>query len=213
MYYAAKVSAGEHCIGAATSPTLLGTYTPQDSYFICPATGPGVGAISPNPFSIGSEHYIVYKNGSQSDAGLYLQRLKPDGASIDKTHKPHLLLHATKADYDTEGPTLIQNPLNGHFMLLFVTGFYKDQNYGIQYASSPTLVPANGAQYTRHGYLMKTPGINGVELHAPGGPDFATANQMGFMTFRNQTIASGRVMRTANVTYTADDTMSIKPNA
>ncbi|KAI9722132.1 MAG: hypothetical protein M1828_004946 [Chrysothrix sp. TS-e1954] len=213
MYYAAFVKDGVHCIGVATSDSILGAYKPSKEPLICPGMTHHTGAISPNPFQVGNDKYLVYKQGGHPNAAIYIQLLSSDGASLADS-APVEILHQTAEEYDTEGPTIVRNPQNQHFVLLYVTGFYKKTSYAIQYASSSTLFPPKGEQYKRAGPpLLATGKTNGVQLYAPGGPDFPNGpHEMTFMTWDQSTYGK-RIMRTANVTYTADDVLSIKPAA
>jgi len=66
MYHSAVATAstGKHYIGAATSPNVTGTYTPQDTPMICLPDGHASGAVGADGFVQGNDRYIVFKIGS-----------------------------------------------------------------------------------------------------------------------------------------------------
>ncbi|KAK4498276.1 hypothetical protein PRZ48_010934 [Zasmidium cellare] len=186
LYYAAqsKVNGpnGEirHCIGTATSTTVLGTYTPAETALIA------------------------------------------DGLSL--VGSTTTLLAGNNADYTVEGGAMILNPeADNHPILLYVTGNFENTTYQIEYAVAPTnaLIPPSGKQYIPNSKpLMTTGTINGQPVYGPGGPCFPrpyeVQTMMTFMSDPNGEDSNGidasyinRTMRTANITFGADNTLKI----
>ena len=60
-YYSASTSmnTAHHCIGAATSTTILGPYTAQDDPLFCPLSQGG--AIDASGYNDSGQRYIAYK--------------------------------------------------------------------------------------------------------------------------------------------------------
>src|ERR1700722_6658513 len=62
MYYADEIvgDPAHHCVGVATSQTILGPYKPQDTSFACPIDQGG--AIDADGFQdVDGKRYVVYK--------------------------------------------------------------------------------------------------------------------------------------------------------
>jgi hypothetical protein len=53
------MNTAHHCVGAATSDTILGPYTAQDSPLFCPLSQGG--AIDASGYNDKGQRYIVYK--------------------------------------------------------------------------------------------------------------------------------------------------------
>ena len=67
MYYTATTTqdSTKHCVGAATSGSITGPYTPQANYLYCPLDQGG--AIDPSWFvDTGGQRYVVYKIDGRS---------------------------------------------------------------------------------------------------------------------------------------------------
>ena len=179
MYYAAiPRNTTKHCIGVATSQTILGPYEPQDHPFLC--SEGQTGAIDGNGFMNGDDRYVIYKNGSAKSltakSHVALQKVQANGYT--KIGDPVTLYNSTKADsWDSEGPALVARP-GGGFVAFFAIGFFKNTDYTIDYATADKI----DGPYTPRGTLLKTGTYEGISVTAPGAPDFVgrNASQMIF---------------------------------
>lgn len=152
LYYSATVAAqtAQHCVGAATSNTILGPYSATASPLACPlSTG---GAIDASGFTDTDEtHYLVYKvDGNSIGHGgvcgntvapivptpLILQALASDG--VTPVGDPIELLNRSDAD----GP-LIEAPnvilVNGVYFLFFSSNCYTTPQYDVSYATASSI--------------------------------------------------------------------------
>ena len=86
MYFSASSSedASKHCIGAATSSSITGPYTPTDNAVACPLDQGG--AIDADGFADGGTYYVVYKMDGNSLNG------------DESTHPTPLLLQVLNSD-------------------------------------------------------------------------------------------------------------------
>ena len=200
MYYAVWHTSEEYCIGVATATFILGKYTPHSTLIVRPRVACDYGTISPNPITVDEENYIVYKNNTGHEKYIYLQRMGQNDTQPLEGIPPYKPNHATKEEYDAEGPVIVMNPTNDHYVLLFVAGYYKNTSYSIAYVSPLTLMPEEeGKGYPRKGVSLATGKTNGMQLYAPGEPDFVRGRHMSFMTWAGDHYGK-RVMRTANTT-------------
>ncbi|KAF2173943.1 glycoside hydrolase family 43 protein [Zasmidium cellare ATCC 36951] len=228
LYYAAqsKVNGpnGEirHCIGTATSTTVLGTYTPATDALMCGAAQ-GVQYIASYPFTYKGTPYILWKRQtSVQDSQIQVTQLSADGLSL--VGSTTTLLAGNNGDYTVEGGAMILNPeADNHPILLYVTGNFENTTYQIEYAVAPTnaLIPPSGKQYVPNSKpLIATGTLNGQAVYGPGGPCFPrpyeVQTMMTFMSDPNGEDSNGidasyinRTMRTANITFGADNTLKI----
>lgn len=118
----------EHCVAAATSPTITGPYTPQAKSLLCPkTTQQGVGTADPNGFAYEGERYLVFKNASghdpQQTCYIAIEKVEANGYTPVAGSKWTDLITSTAADEkDVEGSVLVKNPSNGGFVLVFTAG-------------------------------------------------------------------------------------------
>ncbi|KAF9222898.1 glycoside hydrolase family 43 protein [Gyrodon lividus] len=206
MYYAAwSPSQNTHCVGAATSLTPTGPYTPQSSPIACQTAGGG--AIDPAGFQdVDGTRYIVYKvDGSSLGGGgpcgnangayatpIMLQAMEADG--LTPVGDPVQILD--RGVYDgplIEAPVLILH--EGTYVLSFSSNCYNTDLYDISYATAPFVF----GPYTKAASPLLVTGD--YNLTAPGG---ATSRPDGnFMVF-HATVNSNpltRYMYTATVTW------------
>lgn len=105
-----------------------------------------------------------------------MRALAPDGHTW--AGPPHDILDSLSSEAnDAEGPALVRNPFGG-YTLFYDAGFFAHEDYRIKYAHSDTLTGA----YTERGTLLRTGVYEGVNLTAPGGPDFVGDSNLD-MTF------------------------------
>ncbi|KIJ60234.1 glycoside hydrolase family 43 protein [Hydnomerulius pinastri MD-312] len=206
MYYAAwSPSQNTHCVGAATSTSPIGPYTPQSAPIACQTSGGG--AIDPAGFQdTDGTRYIVYKvdgnnlggggpcgNGNEAySTPIMLQEMEADG--VTPTGDPVQILD--RGTYDgplIEAPVLILH--EGTYVLSFSSNCYNTDLYDISYATAPSV----SGPYTKASSPLLVTGD--YSLTSPGG---ATSTPDGnFMVF-HATVDSDpltRYMYTANVEW------------
>ncbi|KAJ5946876.1 hypothetical protein N7454_003715 [Penicillium verhagenii] len=207
MYFSAATSedSTKHCVGAATSTTITGPYTPEDSALACPLDQGG---------AIDADGYI--------DAGTYYVVYKIDGNSLDgdgTTHATPIMLQALSSDAvtpngdpiqlldrdDADGP-LIEAPslanVDGTYYLSFSSNMYDTTAYDVSYATASALAgPYTKAQAPNAPLLVSGDPSNVGNLAGPGGADFNTdGSKIVFHAFENgQNIDNGRAMYVANI--------------
>ncbi|RLL94793.1 hypothetical protein CFD26_103344 [Aspergillus turcosus] len=178
MYYAATIANGStHCVGAATSKTVTGPYTPQDSPIACPVSQGG--AIDPSGFvDTTGEHWLVYKidgnslgHGGNCNNGIppltntpiMLQRMSSDGLSA--IGSPTKILDRGVEDGPlVEAPSLVK--VNGVYVLFYSRNCYAGPWYVVAHATSKSIT----GPYTkaRNPDISTGFGPTGT-LYAPGG--------------------------------------------
>lgn len=212
MYYSAIAKQGHRCIGAATATTILGTYTPQAKPLICQS---GTISTSPDPFVLNGKAYLAYKSGMLRDSSIQLQTLTDDGLSL--TGGPTELLHETGNETDINVPAMTFNPSNNlQPILLFTAGTYNKTDFRIMYAVAPSksLFPPHNETYIVNSTpLLQTGEINGVDIVGPGSPSFVnligSLHELTFVSDIGSQFDDGRSLRTANVSFTHDNKLSI----
>lgn len=191
LYYTATdaASTNQHCVGTATSNTILGPYTPRSGMIACNVTAGG--AIDPSGFTdADGTHYVVYKiDGNSVGHGgvcgntvdpivptpLMLQQLEADG--VTPFGDPIELLDRGDAD----GP-LIEAPnltlVNSVYILFFSSNCYSTPQHDISYAtassvkgpftksSAPLAVTGNPFNLTAPGGATATPDSKNMVFHA-----------------------------------------------
>ncbi|KAG8849661.1 hypothetical protein FRB96_000687 [Tulasnella sp. 330] len=150
LYYTATdPSTGSHCVGAATSTTPTGPYTPQSSPIQCQAAGGG--AIDPSPFrDTNGQLYIVFKvdgnnlggggscgNGNLAYATpIMLQAMESNG--VTPSGNPITLLNRSAADGPLiEAPGLVH--IDGTYFLFFSSNCYNTNLYDTSYATATSV--------------------------------------------------------------------------
>ncbi|GAB7362113.1 hypothetical protein MBLNU230_g2141t1 [Neophaeotheca triangularis] len=181
MYYSARVNSdnSKHCIGAATSTSVLGPYIPQgDKPLLCPlARG---GAIDASGFKDSNgQRYIAYKaDGNALSSGgpcnavapykptpLILQPVAADGITL--TGSPTTLLDNSGAPDQgiVEAPSI--GKFGDTYVLFFSSGCFATGGYTVNYATSSSVT----GPYRRAARPLFQTGDYG--LKAPGGMDIA----------------------------------------
>ncbi|KAH8683112.1 glycosyl hydrolase [Tricladium varicosporioides] len=183
LYYSATstLQTSKHCVGAATSTTVLGPYAAIDTPIACPLnTG---GAIDPAGFTdVDGTNYVVYKvDGNSIGHGgvcgntvgpivptpIMLQELAKDG--FTPVGSPVRILDRSDAD----GP-LIEAPqiilIKGVYFLFFSSNCFSTPQYDVSYATAASIK----GPYTKSSRpLMVT--NDPFALTAPGGAQASCA--------------------------------------
>ena len=199
LYYTAEdaSSTAQHCVGTATSDTILGTYTPDDTALACPLSQGG--AIDPAGFTdADGTHYVVYKvDGSSIGNGgrcgntvapivptpIMLQQLAADGTT--PVGSPVQILDRGTADGPLiEAPSLILYA--GVYVLFFSSNCYSTPQYDISYATATSIM----GPYTKSSAPLAITG-DPFNLTAPGG---ATAGAGGKNMVFHANCDAGRCM-------------------
>lgn len=215
MYFSASISAdtSKHCVGAATSSSITGPYTPEESPFACPLEQGG--AIDADGYEDDDGTlYVTYKidgNSLNSDGSFHptpimLQKLKSDGITRDGDAVK--ILERGPADGPViEAPSLVKS--NGTYFLSLSSAMYNTLQYDVAYATAPSIT----GPYTKASErLLETGDPSNVgPLAGPGGSDFkGDGTMMAFHAFRNgQDISDGRAMYTTGIRLSGD-TISIE---
>ncbi|KAK5166093.1 uncharacterized protein LTR77_008354 [Saxophila tyrrhenica] len=152
MYYAATTAdyPNIHCIGAATSDTVLGPYVAQKSPLICPVSLGG--AIDASGYDDNGQRYIVYKiDGNAMGHGgpcgntkapivrtpLVLQPVARDGITL-QSRATVLLDNNGAADQGViEAPSLTKS--GNTWILYFSSGCFVTHNYTVSYATADSI--------------------------------------------------------------------------
>lgn len=201
MYYTDALvrRPASHCLGVATSQTIMGPYTPLEQPWACPDPNTIGGAIDPDGFfdvSTG-KRYVTYKvdgnsighGGSCNNAiapqvptPIMLQEVGPDG--ITNIGGPIQILDRD----DSDGP-LIEAPAlhrseEGIYFLFFSSNCFTTPLYDTSYATATNIA----GPYTKTSRPLLITG-DGPELVGPGGLDVVHGGQMvlfhGTMTAAN----------------------------
>lgn len=183
LYYASATAQapGQHCIGAATSSSIMGPYTALGSTFACDlAAG---GAIDPDGFKdpVSGNHYVTYKvdgnsighGGACSNSNtpivptpILLQQVASDG--ITTVGNPVQLVTNEASDGpDVEAPTIYYSSASKTYFLLFSSGCYVDASYTVIVASATSVT----GPYTRAGTPYLVTGSTAADVYIPGGVD------------------------------------------
>ena len=133
MYYTARDrESNRQCIGVASSRTPEGPYRDAASKpLICP---PGFErAIDSHPYLDG-KHLYLYFSGVWGDQpnGIYVQKLSPDGLSLEGTPALLLQVDAIWEGAIAEAPTMVKH--GGKLFLFYSGNDYRNQTYSVGYA-------------------------------------------------------------------------------
>lgn len=184
MYYSAVTaeSPSQHCIGAATSPTIQGPYTPAEVPLFCNlAAG---GAIDPNAFvdPVSRTQWVVYKvdGNSVGHGGLCKNSVAPivptpillqqvsaeDGVTlIGPSYE--LVVNSASDGPAVEAPALVYTASSKTYTLFYSSGCYTNSAYKVRYATAQSLT---GPYYTNPDPLLVT-GDTPAHIYIPGGVD------------------------------------------
>ncbi|KAI0508797.1 glycoside hydrolase family 43 protein [Xylaria bambusicola] len=179
MYYTARKAGGTHCIGAATSASAIGPFTPQAAPLICNDAGGGV--IDASGYDDGVDRWIVWKVDGNSLGGATTCTGGPKGPNYTPTpiqiqrmaRDALTLLDSPTTILDNEGASnngVVEAPAlykiaNGNYVLFYSAHCYSSDDYDIEYAFSSTI---NG-QYTNRGILLRS--VDNKGIWGPGGLD------------------------------------------
>jgi len=207
LYYAAESpSQGTHCIGAASSTSPQGPFSPTSSPIACQKAGGG--AIDASGFQDDDgTRYVVYKvdgnnlggggscgNGDLSHSTpIMLQKLTSDGLS--PVGNPVQILDRGQFDGPLiEAPNLLRQ--NGIYFLFFSSNCFNTNLYDISYATATSIT----GPYTKASAPFKVTGNNG--LTAPGGLSVMPSNN-NFAVFHDSSSLNPltRPMFIARITY------------
>jgi hypothetical protein len=183
MYYTDALAGrpGSHCVGAATSKTIMGPYTPLEYPWACPDPATMGGAIDPDGFydvSTG-KRYVTYKvdgnsighGGSCNNAvapivptPILLQEVGPDG--ITNIGGPIPILDRDDSDGPLiEAPSLHRSD-EGIYFLFFSSNCFTTPLYDTSYATATNIA----GPYTKTNRPLLITG-DGPDLVGPGGLD------------------------------------------
>jgi len=208
MHFTALDSSSDsmHCLGIATSSTVQGPYTANDSPFVCPLDQGG--AIDPGLFfDADGSMYVVYKidgnslggggicgNGDESHGTpIMLQALNTDGVTLNGD--PVQIL-----DRDTNDGPLIEAPYlvlhEGTYVLFFSSNCFNGPYYDTSYATADAIT----GPYTEAASPLLVSGGNDGALNSPGGASVSSdGRQMVFHSDSAANDASVRQMWTAGI--------------
>ncbi|KAF7347236.1 Arabinan endo-1,5-alpha-L-arabinosidase [Mycena venus] len=212
LYYSATAAANTaaHCVGAATSKTVRGPYTPINGTIACPISQGG--AIDPAGFHHpDGSIYVVYKidgnslgHGGSCNNGvapivstpIMLQKMAANG--VTPVGSPVQILDRSAADGPlVEAPSLIF--VNNVFFLFFSSGCYADTSYDLSYATATSVT----GPYTKAGPPTAPLLVTGTYgLRAPGSATFAKdGSKVVFHAYLGSDISGGRGMWTGIPTF------------
>ena len=207
MYYTDALASRpqSHCVGVATSHTIMGPYTPQPNAWACPDPATLGGAIDPDGFFDVStnKRYVTYKvdgnsighGGSCNNAvapivptPILLQEVGPDGTSLIGAPIPIL----DRDDSDgplIEAPSLARSD-EGIYFLFFSSNCFTTPLYDTSYATATSIT----GPYTKTSRPLLITG-DGPDLVGPGGLDVITDGSAvlfhGHLTVQNDAVFAG----------------------
>ncbi|KAH8708957.1 hypothetical protein HC256_008887 [Beauveria bassiana] len=171
MYYAARRDSGSHCIGAATSNTVMGPYTPQNQPLVCDDTNGGV--IDPSGYDDGNDRWLVWKVDGNSKGGattclpgipsgdyiptpIKIQRMTRDGLTLLDAPKTILESEGRSNDGVVEAASLYKVP-GGDFVVFYSAHCFSSDDYDIYadhigiYGPGHCDIDPNGVNMVFHG--------------------------------------------------------------
>lgn len=215
MYYTAQLgNSSRHCLGVATSDSILGTYQVSDEPWQCDYDLGG--SIDSSGFrDDDGTRWVVYKiDGNTLGSGgscdntvdpiqptpLMLQQVDVDG--ITKIGSPVEILDRTDVDGPlVEAPNIIKSS-GGKYILFYSSHCFTSTGYNVLYATATDVQ----GPYTRHDdALLETGDFN---LTSPGGG--TSVVQGGLMVFHGDCDAGGsdRCMFVSNFTETGTNVLA-----
>ena len=169
MYFTGpSVAAGRMCLGAATSGSPAGPFTPTSSQPLVCNAGEG-GDIDPSSFvDSDGTRYLLYKNDGNAvgqPAIIWLQRTAADGVTFSGGRVELLRNNQPSDEGVIEAPRMVKRP--SQYVLFFSAGVYTTGDYQTSYAVSGSLT----GPYTRaYRPLLTTASLDGA-VDGPGGED------------------------------------------
>ncbi|OCT50754.1 glycosyl hydrolase family 43 protein [Cladophialophora carrionii] len=203
LYYADNVvwSPAHHCVGVATSQSILGPYIPQASPFACPDVDALGGAIDPDGFLDEStgKRYVVYKvDGNSIGHGgacgntvapivptpLMLQEVDHDG--ITPIGDAVQILDRDAFDGPLIEAPALHRSAEGVYFLFFSSNCFTTPQYDVSYATATNIY----GPYTKSSRPLLV--TSDADLTGPGGMDIIKGGGMivfhGHMTVNNDPI-------------------------
>jgi len=217
LYFGAALAQypAHRCIGAATSASIEGPYSPMDMPLICPdpngngnivdsiinTSGQG-GAIDASGFKdVDGTRYIVYKvdgnslgsggncNNGNGQKSTPIMLVPVDANGVTPLGQAVTLLDHTRIDGPLiEAPSLTRRP-DDSYALFFSSNCYSSTLYDVTWATASNI----SGPYSRKGPLLVT-GVQG--LTAPGG---ATVAADGTHVVFHANYNNGRAMFTTTI--------------
>jgi len=216
MYYADEVTSNpaHHCVGVATSKTVMGPYAPVDTPFACPLDQGG--AIDADGFQDqDGKRYVTYKvDGNSIGHGgecmnmvapivptpIMLQEVGPDG--ITPIGAPLTILDRDALDGPLiEAPSLHRSK-EGIYFLFFSSNCFSGPLYDTAYATATSI----SGPYTKAATPLFVTG-DGPDMVGPGGADIVKDGSR-IVLHGHLTDATGSVNYTPRGMYTAELTFS-----
>jgi arabinan endo-1,5-alpha-L-arabinosidase len=186
MYYTARHTSGLQCIGAATSSTPTGPFTPVGvEPLICNSFDHG--DIDPASLVVDGHRYLSYKDDANSagqPASIWIHETAQNGINwIGDRHR--LLTADPGGDERTvlDAPTIVQR--DGRFILFYSADAW-DANYHIKYAVSSQLT----APYAKQGTVLDNTTWPNL-IRNPGGQDVVPTPTGDYLAF-HALISGGR---------------------
>lgn len=215
LYYSAplKDNSRIHCVGVATSDTVVGPYSPATEPWACPVDRGGAIDAS-GFFDEGSgRRWVTYKTdgnalgkGGSCNNGvepirptpIMLQEVADDG--VTKVGEAFQILDRTAADGPlVEAPNIAMGP-QGSYILFYSSGCYDSPSYDLKYATARAVE----GPYTRGGILLQT-GDRG--LTAPGGATAVVESSGQMLLHANCHGVRGRCMFLATWAVNGNNTI------
>lgn len=207
MYFSAATSQDDskHCVGAATSSSITGPYTPESDPLACPLDQGG--AIDADGYKDGDTYYVVYKvdgNSLDGDGATHATPIMLQGLNSDAVTPNGDATQLLDRD-DNDGP-LIEAPslakVGGTYYLSFSSNMYDTTKYDVSYATASAITgPYTKAQGPRAPLLQSGDASDVGNLGGPGGADFnGDGSKIVFHAFENgQNLDNGRAMYVADI--------------
>ncbi|KAI1075624.1 glycoside hydrolase family 43 protein [Whalleya microplaca] len=214
MYYSGEVLSNKmfHCIGTATSSSILGPYTPADTPFACDLTTGG--SIDPSGFQdADGKQYVVYKvDGNSLGHGgsckndkapivptpILMQEVGSDG--VTKIGNATQIFDRTEQDGPlVEAPSLLRTD-EGLYVLFFSSGCFTEESYNVNYATSSSLEGpyqrADKPILITGQYNMRAPGgATGIFYEDGIGVAFHADCPAGRCLYTSDTVINDKVVR------------------
>lgn len=182
MYYSAISESAttfpvRHCVGAATSDSPEGPFTPIEQALACPLEDGG--AIDPNGFiDTDGSIYVIYQvcGNAMGKGGTWImaQKLLSDGVTLDPSSGPVKLFESAEIDgNNVEAPSVTKR--GDTYFCGFSSNNWNSSFYDTSYAVSHAIQ----STYTKQGPPIAPlltsntkDGNSGKDLYGPGGADF-----------------------------------------
>ncbi|KAF2085715.1 glycoside hydrolase family 43 protein [Saccharata proteae CBS 121410] len=183
LFFSAAADDAHHCVGVATSDSVTGPYSAQDSAWACPLDQGG--AIDPSSFrDVDGSRYVTYKvdgnsnghggvcnNGVDPIVSTPIMQQKVQGDGITPIGNAYEVLDRDDGDGPlVEAPSIMRTS-DGRYILFFSSNCYSTINYDVTYAIADNVA----GPYTKYGPLFVSQSTYG--LWSPGGATIAADGQ------------------------------------